>query len=60
MALAVFGFTYLLAFAIYAAVTALAVGARQKSFKSISIGMLPSLGIIFGLFVAFMASLERQ
>jgi Protein of unknown function (DUF4239) len=56
MGLAVFGFTYLLAFAIYAAVTALAVGARQKSFKSISIGMLPSLGIIFGLFVAFTAA----
>jgi Protein of unknown function (DUF4239) len=56
MALAIFGFTYLLAFAIYATVTALAVGARQKSFKSISIGMLPSLGIIFGLFVAFTAA----
>jgi Protein of unknown function (DUF4239) len=56
MALAIFGFTYLLAFAIHLGVAALAAGARQKSFKSVSVGMLPSLGIIFGLFVAFTAA----
>jgi hypothetical protein len=56
MALVVFGFTYLLAASIFAAVTALATGERAKSFKAISPGMLPVLGIIFGLFVAFTAA----
>jgi hypothetical protein len=56
MALAIFGFTYLLALAIFAAIAALATEARAKSFKAISPGMLPVLGIIFGLFVAFIAA----
>jgi hypothetical protein len=56
MALVVFGFTYFLAAAIYAVVAALATGERAKSFKTISPGMLPVLGIIFGLFVAFTAA----
>jgi hypothetical protein len=56
MALLIFGFTYLLAAAIYAGVARFAVGERVKSFKAISPGMLPSLGIIFGLFVAFTAA----
>jgi hypothetical protein len=55
MALVVFGFTYLVAAAIYAAVAALS-GRLARSFKAISVGMLPSLGIIFGLFVAFTAA----
>jgi hypothetical protein len=42
MALVVFGFTYLLAASIFAAVTALATGERAKSFKAISPGMLAS------------------
>ena len=56
MALVVFGFTYLVAAAIYAIVTVLAVAERARSFKAISAGMLPPLGIIFGLFVAFTAA----
>ncbi len=56
MALLIFGFTYLLAMAIHAGVAALAKCGRAKSFKSISPGMLPPLGIIFGLFVAFTAA----
>jgi hypothetical protein len=56
MALVIFGFTYLLAAVLYAAIAALAVGHRAKSFKAISPGMLPPLGIIFGLFVAFTAA----
>jgi Protein of unknown function (DUF4239) len=56
MALIVFALTYLVAAAIYAVVTLLAVGERARSFKAISPGMLPPLGIIFGLFVAFTAS----
>ena len=55
MALVVFGLTYLVAAAIYAVVTVLAVGERARSFKAVSPGMLPPLGIIFGLFVAFNA-----
>lgn len=56
MALVIFGSTYLLALIIFAAVNALATGERAKSFKAISPGMLPVLGIIFGLFVAFTAA----
>src|ERR1700716_1317389 len=56
MALAIFAFTYLLAIAIFAAVTTLATGERAKSFNAVSPGMLPVLGIIFGLFVAFTAA----
>jgi hypothetical protein len=56
MALVVFGFTYLLAIAIFMVVTALATGDRTKAFKGVSVGMLPVLGIIFGLFVAFTAA----
>jgi len=56
MALVVFAFTYGLAVAIYAVVAWLAVGERARSFKAVSPGMLPPLGIIFGLFVAFTAA----
>ena len=56
MALVIFAFTYLLAVVIFAAVAMLATGERAASFKAISPGMLPVLGIIFGLFVAFVAA----
>jgi hypothetical protein len=56
MALLVFGITYLLALGIRAGVAALARSGHAKSFKSVSPGMLPPLGIIFGLFVAFTAA----
>src|SRR6476660_4137003 len=56
MALVVFGFTYLVAAGICALVAALAEGERARGFKAISPGMLPPLGIIFGLFVAFTAA----
>lgn len=56
MALVVFGFTFLLAATTFAIVSALANEQRAKSFKAISPGMLPVLGIIFGLFVAFTAA----
>src|SRR5216684_7176408 len=56
MAVVVFGVTYLVAAAIHALVMALAKGERARAFKGISPGMLPPLGIIFGLFVAFTAA----
>jgi uncharacterized membrane protein len=56
MALVIFAFTYVLAVIIFAVVSTLATGERAKSFQAISPGMLPVLGIVFGLFVAFTAA----
>ena len=56
MGLLVFVCTYILTGAIYAAVVGLAVDGRGRSFKSVSPGLLPPLGIMFALFVAFTAS----
>jgi hypothetical protein len=56
MALLVFGGTALVTAVIYGIVSALAVGTRARSFKAVSPGMLPPLGILFALFVAFTAS----
>jgi hypothetical protein len=56
MALVVFGFTYLVTAAIHVVVRVLAVGERARSFKAVSPGMLPPLGIIFGLLVGFTAA----
>jgi Protein of unknown function (DUF4239) len=56
MAVVVFGVTYLVAAAIYLGVRMLAAGGRARSFKAVSPGMLPPLGILFGLFVAFTAA----
>jgi len=56
MALAVFGFTYLLGAVIRAGVAVLAAGGRTKRLVAISPGLLAPLGIIFGLFVAFTAA----
>src|SRR5438067_855474 len=56
MALVVFGAIYLVTGLTYAIVVALAVGERARAFKAISPGMLPPLGILFGLFVAFTAA----
>lgn len=56
MAVVVFGAIYLIAAVIYALVMALAVGDRVRAFKGVSPGLLPPLGIIFGLLVAFLAA----
>jgi hypothetical protein len=56
MALVVSILTYLTAWAIFALVRRFAAGERTAVFKGISPGMLPPLGIIFGLLVAFVAS----
>ena len=53
MALVVFSAIYLLAVAIYLTVIRLAVDDRARAFKALSPGMLPPLGIIFGLLVGF-------
>jgi hypothetical protein len=56
MALLVFGLTYLVAGMIQTLVARLAVGECGRAFKAVSPAMLPPLGIIFGLFVAFTAA----
>ena len=55
MALLVFVAVFLVAAAVYAVVIGLAVDARGRAFKALSPGMLPPLGIIFGLLVGFVA-----
>jgi len=56
MSLVVFGLVYLGSAAIFAAIIRFAGGERSRIFKGLSPGMLPPLGIIFGLFVAFVAA----
>jgi hypothetical protein len=56
MALVIFGFTYFLAAVVFVSVTLVATEERAKALKAISPGMLPVLGIIFGLYVAFTAA----
>jgi hypothetical protein len=55
MALIIFAATYLTAACVYLAVVRLAVGDRARAFKAFSPGMLPPLGIIFGLLIGFIA-----
>ena len=56
MAIVIFAGTYLLAAAIHWVVTRLAADERGRAFKALSPGMLPPLGIIFGLLVGFIAA----
>jgi Protein of unknown function (DUF4239) len=51
----VFGVTYLIAAAISWVVLRLAVGERARAFKAVSPGLLPPLGVVFGLVVGFLA-----
>src|SRR5215475_13862903 len=55
MALFVFVATYLIAGGIYLVVTKLALTGWARDFKAVSPGMLPPLGILFGLLVGFIA-----
>jgi len=56
MAIVVFTATYAVTGCLYALVMAAAKGERARAFKAVSPGMLPPLGIFFGLFVAFLAA----
>src|SRR5262249_16555775 len=55
MAFIIFAATYVVAACVYLAVVRLAVGDRASAFKALSPAMLPPLGTIFGLLVAFVA-----
>ena len=52
----IFGATYLVAGVIHLVVVGLALRGRAAAFKAVSAGILPPLGILFGLFVAFIAA----
>ena len=56
LAVLVFAATFLAAAAIYVLVMRLAVGERARAFKGVSPGMLPPLGILFGLLFGFLAA----
>lgn len=56
MAVLIFGNTFLSAAVIHWVVQSLAAGERARAFKAVSPGLLPPLGIIFGLLVAFLAA----
>ena len=51
-----FALTFLATAAIYIVVMALAVGKRGEAFKSFSPGMLPPMGLLFGLIVGFLVA----
>jgi len=53
IALVVFAATYVVAAVVYWVVTRLAANERARAFKALSPGMLPPLGIIFGLLFGF-------
>ena len=55
LVLVVFGVSYLVAAAIAWVVLRLAVGERARAFKAVSPGLLPPLGVVFGLLVGFLA-----
>ncbi len=56
MSVLVFSLTFFLTWITYAIVKIYAVGERAKAFSSISGGMLPPLGVVYGLFVTIVAS----
>jgi Protein of unknown function (DUF4239) len=57
LAVVVFAFTALVTVAIYASVVALATNERRRAaFKGVSPGMLPPMGLVFGLVVGFLAA----
>jgi hypothetical protein len=60
MAILIFGGTFLSAAVILLVVHSLAVGDRARAFKAVSPALLPSLGIMFGLLVAFLAAQAPQ
>jgi Protein of unknown function (DUF4239) len=56
LTLTVFAVTFLGAALVYVVVIALAVGRRGEAFKAMSPGMLPPMGLLFGLIVGFLAA----
>jgi uncharacterized RDD family membrane protein YckC len=55
LALVVFSLTFLATAIVYVVVMRLAVGRWGEAFKGLSPGMLPPMGLLFGLIVGFLA-----
>jgi hypothetical protein len=55
MAIAVFAIVFALTAVLYVVVIGLATGERGRAFARVSPGLLPPLGIVFGLLVGFLA-----
>lgn len=56
LAVTVVAATFLAAATVYIVVMRLAVGKRREAFKAVSPGMLPPMGLLFGLIVGFLAA----
>ncbi len=56
LALVVFAGTYVVTAAIFFVVMALAKGGRAEAFKAVSPGLLPPMGLLFGLLIGFLAA----
>lgn len=56
LAVVVVAASYLVAAAIFVVVMALAKGRRAEAFKTVSPGLLPPMGLLFGLLVGFLAA----
>lgn len=56
LAVTVVAATFLAAAAIYVVVILLAAGSRRDAFKALSPGMLPPMGLLFGLIIGFLAA----
>ena len=56
LAITVLAVTFLVSGAVYIVVMMLAVGKRRDAFKAVSPGMLPPMGLLFGLIVGFLAA----
>jgi hypothetical protein len=56
LAVVVFAASYVVAAAIFIVVVALARGRRGEAFKAVSPGLLPPMGLLFGLLVGFLAA----
>jgi uncharacterized protein DUF4239 len=56
LAFLVFSLTFLVTAVVYVVVMALAVGRRGEAFRALSPGMLPPMGLLFGLIVGFLAA----
>ena len=56
LALVVFSLTFLATAIVYVVVMRLAVGRWGEAFKGLSPGMLPPMGLLFGLIVGFLAA----
>ena len=56
LSITVLAVTFLVSVTVYVVVMRLAVGEHRAAFKAVSPGMLPPMGLLFGLIVGFLAA----